>query len=288
MPGKAFNLTKGVFSFNGRTGSVMPKKGDYTAADVGAIPTSEKGTANGVATLGDSEQVPYSQTPHLTGVRTLYVDAANGDDANPGTQQSPFKTIQAAIDSLPKDLGKGRAVIHVAAGTYDEDVVIEGFFGGTFNDTITIIGSNSADETRRIRSLRIANCATCIRVAGLYMSESASGYTCFVSGAKASLAFCYIQKSASSAAHTGVGIGGWAGAQVFMNQCAVDGYTNGIIVLLGSVLTSNGCTVKNCGIGLKCGDSTMGSSGIVLKNAASYSGNSANETTSNGGQIFGT
>ena len=235
-----------------------------------------------------NEQVPYSQTPHLTEVRTLYVDAAAGNDSNPGTQSAPFQTIQAAMNSLPKDLGTGRAVIYVAAGTYDEDVVIEGFFGGTFNDTIALKGSDSADETRRLRSLRISNNGTCVHVSGVCMTENASGYTCLVSGARAKLAFCNIKKNDASQAHTGVGIGGWAGAQVFMNSCVVDGYTNGIMVLDGSVLAFNGCTVKNCGIGLKCGDSTMGSSGIVLKNAASYSGNSANETTSNGGQIFET
>lgn len=41
MSGKAFNMTKGVLSFNGRTGAVVPKSGDYTAADVGAAPEIE-------------------------------------------------------------------------------------------------------------------------------------------------------------------------------------------------------------------------------------------------------
>lgn len=36
MPGKVFNLTKGVLSFNGRKGNVIPKDGDYTADQVGA------------------------------------------------------------------------------------------------------------------------------------------------------------------------------------------------------------------------------------------------------------
>ena len=52
-------------------------------------------------------QVPYEQIPHLANNVTLYVDAATGDDANDGSQEMPFKTIQAAVDSLPKDLGTG-------------------------------------------------------------------------------------------------------------------------------------------------------------------------------------
>lgn len=43
MPGKVFNLTKGVLSFNGRKGNVIPKDGDYTADQVGA---ANKGLSN--------------------------------------------------------------------------------------------------------------------------------------------------------------------------------------------------------------------------------------------------
>ena len=41
----------GVESFNGRTGAVTPQTGDYTAAQVGAVPTSRK--VNGQALNGD-------------------------------------------------------------------------------------------------------------------------------------------------------------------------------------------------------------------------------------------
>ncbi len=41
----------GVESFNGRTGAVTPQSGDYTAAQVGAVPTSRK--VNGQALSGD-------------------------------------------------------------------------------------------------------------------------------------------------------------------------------------------------------------------------------------------
>ena len=52
-----------VESFNGRSGDVVPQSGDYTASDVGAIPTSDKGKAGGVATLGSDGKVPTSQLP---------------------------------------------------------------------------------------------------------------------------------------------------------------------------------------------------------------------------------
>ncbi len=45
---------------------------------------------------------------HFTANRTLYVNGDAGDSANPGTEEVPYRTIQ------------------VAAGTYDEDVVVRG------------------------------------------------------------------------------------------------------------------------------------------------------------------
>lgn len=42
-----------------------------SASDVGAIPASEKGTANGVATLGSNGKVPTGQLPEISAVKTF-------------------------------------------------------------------------------------------------------------------------------------------------------------------------------------------------------------------------
>lgn len=55
----------GVTSFNGRGGVVSPQAGDYTAEMVGAIPTSDKGKAGGVASLDESGKVLPSQLPAM-------------------------------------------------------------------------------------------------------------------------------------------------------------------------------------------------------------------------------
>lgn len=74
----------GVTTFNGRSGAVVPTKGDYTAemvgarpeswtpsaADTGAVPTSEKGQPGGVATLGPDGKVPASELPKMDYVPT--------------------------------------------------------------------------------------------------------------------------------------------------------------------------------------------------------------------------
>lgn len=53
----------GVSSFNGRTGAVNPRHGDYTAKDVGAIPEEEKSAPGGVATLDASGKLEGTQRP---------------------------------------------------------------------------------------------------------------------------------------------------------------------------------------------------------------------------------
>lgn len=71
--------------------------------------------------------------PHLTGYQTIYVNDTTGDDSNPNTQDEPFVTIQAAVESLQKDLGMFIADIEVVTGTYDELAIIRGFSGRKHN-----------------------------------------------------------------------------------------------------------------------------------------------------------
>lgn len=60
---RAEGAVAGVVSFNGRNGTVSPQAGDYTAAMVGAVPSTAKGAAGGVASLGADGRVPASQIP---------------------------------------------------------------------------------------------------------------------------------------------------------------------------------------------------------------------------------
>ena len=95
-----------VVGFDAEGSPVAQDKPSYTANDVGAIPASEKGTANGVATLGADGKVPSAQLPSLdyvpnsekgkaSGVATL------GTDGKVPTGQLPeisaVKTFTATI-----------------------------------------------------------------------------------------------------------------------------------------------------------------------------------------------
>lgn len=58
--------------------AVAQDKPTYAASEVGAIPTTEKGAANGVATLGADGKVPTGQLPSLDYIPSNQKGAANG------------------------------------------------------------------------------------------------------------------------------------------------------------------------------------------------------------------
>ena len=51
--------------------AVAQDKPTYAASEVGAIPTTEKGAASGVATLGADGKVPTGQLPEISSVKTF-------------------------------------------------------------------------------------------------------------------------------------------------------------------------------------------------------------------------
>lgn len=73
-------------------------------------------------------EVPLSQLPQLHQDIGVYVDAVNGSDDNNGSSQTPFATIQAAVDSLPKNLGAYSVTIYLAPGEYQTGATIQGFY----------------------------------------------------------------------------------------------------------------------------------------------------------------
>jgi parallel beta-helix repeat protein len=59
-----------------------------------------------------------SASPPYTCVTNYYVDAVNGNDANPGTQAAPWKTIQNAEASTNKTKPQAGGCVNVLPGTY--------------------------------------------------------------------------------------------------------------------------------------------------------------------------
>ena len=62
--------------------------------------------------------------------KTVYVSISGNDASGDGTESFPFRTIQYAINSIPKDLNNREITINIASGTYNENVLVSGFYGG--------------------------------------------------------------------------------------------------------------------------------------------------------------
>lgn len=231
-------------------------------------------------------QVPYAQTPHLIKNATLYVDAALGSDANPGTQEAPFKTIQAAVNSLPRDLGTSSVNIYVADGSYQEDVFINGFTGGTGYRPFVLKSASGSNTGVEIQSVSINNCSTTVRmqdlsfIGGLQETTSTVG----ISSARVELVNLMVKKAGNKT--TGISVGANGFSQANISGCVVDGYDEGISSIRASVASVVATTVKNCAAGLKC-YSSGGYAGIIMAHNMTYQNNTANTQSGYNGQIFG-
>ena len=104
----------GVVTFNGRNGAVSPLAGDYTAdmvgarpdtwmpsaGDVGAIPSTEKGAASGVATLGADGKVPAGQLPQMDYIPTSMKGANSGVAELDENGKVPSAQLPSYVDDV--------------------------------------------------------------------------------------------------------------------------------------------------------------------------------------------
>ena len=97
---------------------------------------------------------------------SLYVSPTGSDITGVGTKQRPFKTIQRAVNSLPKDLGGFMASIVISDGTYVEDVLVSNFYNG-----YVIIQRNISNQVINnlcnVRSVRVKYCTAMVDIQGM-------------------------------------------------------------------------------------------------------------------------
>lgn len=107
------------------------------------------------------ENIRYLYNMHARSAVTLYVSpppnplggGGNGSDSTgDGSASKPYATIQHAINQLPKSSNGMTVTINVAAGTYNENVVV-----ADFNGCINISGI--FDAVVSIQSLRVRACS---------------------------------------------------------------------------------------------------------------------------------
>ena len=97
--------------------AVAQDKPTYAASEVGAIPTTEKGAANGVATLGTDGKVPTEQLPEISSVKTFTATIGTTWTENEDTG------VKSQNVSIPGVLAKHTAKVdhaYTGSGTSDD------------------------------------------------------------------------------------------------------------------------------------------------------------------------
>ena len=134
---------------------------------------------------------------------TIYVATTGSDSTGEGTSTKPFRSIQKAIDVLPKDLGGHIATINIADGTY-EGVQIQGFYSGF----LKLLGSEKSIDNLSCNinggfGIIFCNCVVSVKYMNFVTTQSASLSVTHVSDFQASYVTSVIK-----ADHPGVNMSG--------------------------------------------------------------------------------
>ena len=219
--------------------------------------TTIKTALSNKADLVDGE-VPLSQLPQLHQDIGVYVDAVNGSDDNNGSLQTPFATIQAAVDSLPKNLGAYSVTIYLAPGEYQAGATIQGFYGGgkRYYQSITIQAKEN--EFPVINGYVFVVGSSCsVRLSNLKINGRIEGY------ASADVSFIggFVDPST---ADIGVGIRALEVGNLYLQAVSIDNATEAAVsVARGTAYirdlrgSGNACAVS-------AGDTSFGGPALVL------------------------
>ncbi|MGG1597602.1 hypothetical protein [Paenibacillus naphthalenovorans] len=204
---------------------------------------------------------------------TLYVDAANGDDANDGLAAGAgraLKTIAAAIARVPQVVNH-TVTINVASGTYSETVSITGISG---RGKIQLIGNTVAYDVI-VTAINIASCS-------LYIT--AQGFKCTSTiNHNVNISFCnavYLSRIQGIDAQTSAGVAGiyadYSTIHVYSSELSNKDY--GILALRSTVYSQS-----NAGTGNAQGLSSQNGA-TIAKGGTQPAGTTA-EYVANGGAI---
>lgn len=108
---------------------------------------------------------------------SLFVSAELGNDTTAdGTEEKPFKTIQAAINSLPL-LSTSQFYIYVEPGVYLEDVVISNITSGRLEiaaTNLSVVDASAGDTGVFVRSIFFGDCRMYCIVRGITQTDAAN------------------------------------------------------------------------------------------------------------------
>lgn len=205
---------------------------------------------------------------------TYYVNTVTGNDANNGlTAGTAFKTVQKAIDTVPKVVNH-TVHISIAAGTYAEDVKVAGFVG---SGNLYIDGdlTGASLTTFVIQGIMVIGCTCYVSVTGI-TAITTTGYA-FYANVSTYVGFFYCVTTIAAATRNGIVILG--GTKANVDHCIISNKQYGLYTLYDGKIYSN----ANTGVGNVVG--VIASSGGVIHKSGTQPVGTTTEAVTTGGLI---
>ncbi len=212
----------------------------------------------------------------LIGAATVYVSKTGSDVVGDGSEAAPFASVQKAIDSLPKCLGGFHAQIDIGAGTYEERVTIDGFYGGRL--TVGVTG-----RTVTLRGITVmSSSAVRINISNLTYSANYAGTLLYADhGSNVSIINALTLRGESAA------VSGIAAARGSIITASVTTAVLGCGA--AAVYAASGATIQLATINGNTGNTSYGlradTGGLITFSSKGLVG-TAGDTTGSGGRIL--
>ncbi|EAE4372853.1 hypothetical protein E1R31_001640 [Listeria monocytogenes] len=128
------DITEVVDARTSKNGQIYSTLNSRLNGDYSAIAEELAESNNLLQTISNENEVLKSKLDELYGNSSAnieyYVSSTNGNDiTGNGDIDSPFKTIQKAVDNVPKVKVGGAIYIFCEPGQYNEDVIVQSFSG---------------------------------------------------------------------------------------------------------------------------------------------------------------
>lgn len=229
----------------------------------GEITTQLKESAQNITNLQNNKANLISTPQCTTKDITLYV-SQNGNDSNDGlTEGTAVRTIQRAIDYIPKNV-KHITKINVAKGNYDEIVVLVGFYG---DGEIYITGDIDLSDGHIVKRIISRRNKVFIKFFGIKIqcNDETSVYS--ENDDRFILEKCIIDSPIQATNFAGVHS---IASLVEVTSCTINNRNQAIVSRLGGCVmsTTNQGTNNICGLNADTG-------AIIAKNGSQPSGTTA-------------
>lgn len=244
--------------------------------------TPENGGASWYGTIERADEPSVEGTPvnaanlnamqlnaGLDAHKTVYVAVNGSDSVGNGTSSAPYATIAKALSMIPKNLNGFNATIHVAGGTYNEDILIDKYFGGK------ILFANTAAIT--IKSLRVFEGSSIELFSPVTVTGAVDGYAIYVLSAT-----LVARDTITTTGATSCGVFANRNAYCRLLRTVVNNSTSGAIMSTNAsfITVSEAQGSGNTGAGLRVGDG-----GFIFYGNRNIAATTANLAQS-GGRIY--